>query len=90
VATVKGSDLRKLLLMPGMAFAGAEIGPILATGEPAIRIGGESLDPEKSYRVAVEDYRTTYVPGLKGAPVETRDDIRDLVGRWLQRQTARK
>jgi hypothetical protein len=85
VATVKGSALEPLLTMPDMAMDGAEIRTLSNGGKPEVRIGEGALDPEKEYRVAVEDYRTTYMPGLKGAPVETRDDIRDLVARWAQR-----
>jgi hypothetical protein len=33
----------------------------------------------------VSDFSAADTPGLKGAPVEKKVDIRDLVERWLQR-----
>ncbi len=84
VATIKGSDLLTALSLPGMAMAGAEAHPGTG-GMITARVGGAPLDPEKSYTVAAEDYRFTNVPGLKGARAESRDDIRDLVSRWLQK-----
>src|SRR5207302_180621 len=84
VVTVKGADLAKALTQPGMAIAGAEVAARSAGQEAAIRVGGAPLDPERTYRVVAEDYHADNTPGLKGAPAETREDVRDLVVRWLE------
>jgi 2',3'-cyclic-nucleotide 2'-phosphodiesterase (5'-nucleotidase family) len=85
VVTVKGSELRSVLALPRWAVAGAEVRRGDSAREPAVTVGGAPLDPEKRYRVAVTDFSAANTPGLKGAPVETKGDIRDLVERWLQR-----
>jgi 2',3'-cyclic-nucleotide 2'-phosphodiesterase (5'-nucleotidase family) len=85
VATVQGSALATLLMMPDMAMDGAEIRASYDGSNPQIWIGNAVVDAAKEYRVAVEDYRTTYMPGLVGSPVQTGGDIRDVVARWLQR-----
>ena len=72
-----------------MALAGAEVRPRSAGQEPEISIAGTSLDREKTYRVAAEDFHATETPGLKGAPAQSGDDVRDLVERWVRRQRGR-
>jgi 2',3'-cyclic-nucleotide 2'-phosphodiesterase (5'-nucleotidase family) len=85
VVTVKGADLVKALAQPGMAVAGADVGTRSSGPEADIRIGGAALDSQRSYRVVAEDYHAANTPGLKGAPAESREDVRDLVARWLEK-----
>src|SRR5204862_4343905 len=56
VVTVKGADLAKALTQPGMAIAGAEVTARSSGQEAAIRVGSAPLDPERTYRVAAEDF----------------------------------
>jgi 5'-nucleotidase/UDP-sugar diphosphatase len=84
VVTVKGADLVIALSQPGMAIAGAEVASRPSGRDPDIRIGGVPLDPERRYRVVAEDFHAADTPGLKGAPAETREDVRELVVRWLR------
>jgi 2',3'-cyclic-nucleotide 2'-phosphodiesterase (5'-nucleotidase family) len=85
VVTVKGADLVKALAQPGMAIAGADVGTRSSGPEADIRIAGAALDPQRSYRVVAEDYHAANTPGLKGAPAGSREDVRDLVARWLEK-----
>jgi 2',3'-cyclic-nucleotide 2'-phosphodiesterase (5'-nucleotidase family) len=90
VVAVKGSELLKALTIPGMAMAGAELLSSASGPTPEARVGGASLDPDRTYHVAAEDFHAANIPGLKGAPAETRDDARELVARWLQKGSSRK
>jgi 5'-nucleotidase/UDP-sugar diphosphatase len=89
VVTVKGAELLKALAVPGIAMAGAEVRPRSPGQDPQVTVGGTALDPEKTYRVAAEDFHATQTPGLKGAPAQSGDDVRDLVERWVRRPGGR-
>jgi hypothetical protein len=84
VVTVKGSDLLTALRQPGMAIAGAEVASPSPASATEFRIGGAPLDPDRSYRVAAEDFHAANTPGLKGKPAQTGGDVRDLVVQWLR------
>jgi 2',3'-cyclic-nucleotide 2'-phosphodiesterase (5'-nucleotidase family) len=84
VVSVRGSDLLQALTLPGMAIAGAEVGSSASVPGPEVRVAGAPLDADRTYRVAAEDYHALETPGLKGAPADTRGDVRDLVVQWLR------
>jgi 2',3'-cyclic-nucleotide 2'-phosphodiesterase (5'-nucleotidase family) len=89
VVTVQGKDLRQVITLTGMAIAGAEVRTAGNGREPDVRVGAQSLDPEATYRVAVMDFHAREMPGLKGAPAQIGDDLREVIARWVQRSTAR-
>jgi 2',3'-cyclic-nucleotide 2'-phosphodiesterase (5'-nucleotidase family) len=84
LVTVKGSDLAHTLTLPGMAIAGAEASSSTSGPAPELRVAGAPLDPDRTYHVAAQDFDASETPGLKGAPTETRGDIRDVVLQWLR------
>jgi 5'-nucleotidase / UDP-sugar diphosphatase len=90
VVTIKGSELLKALTVPGMALAGAEVSSPASTTPPEVRIAGSTLDPDRTYRVAAEDFHATDTPGLKGARAQAGDDERDLVVHWLAQGGGKK
>lgn len=85
VVTVKGSELLKALTLPGMAVAGADVSSPTSGLPSEVRVAGVPVAPDRTYRVAAEDYLAAHTPGLMGAPAQTGGDERDLVVEWLTR-----
>jgi 2',3'-cyclic-nucleotide 2'-phosphodiesterase (5'-nucleotidase family) len=75
--------------LPASGRAGGEVGNAGNGGEPQVRVGAQTLDPEATYRVAIMDFHAREMPGLKGAPAQVGDDLREVIARWMERSATR-
>ncbi len=93
-ARVTGTALEDLL---GAGLANKKLAVLGATKDGGIKVNGRALDKSRAYTVATVEFVAKGGDGIFGAtdleawhPIEGEPDIRDLVDRVIEKETARE